>query len=246
MNRHKVIIFSMIVLLLGTAALAQDTKFEIAPLFGYSSSSGVDMKPQDLGTGLTINRVSPKSSFSWGFNFDYFFTENISAGFLWSQQLSKVRAATQLVLPAPAVVPTPVPGDKDIANLNVYTYHGIVTYNFGGHDARIRPFVFGGLGATQYSPGALKPEVVPLQNGSTGNVELNGFSRFSTTWGGGIKAFVSPHVGFRFTARWTPTYIKSEATGIWCSPYWPWGCYLVGSDQYSHQGDFSGGIVLRF
>ena len=45
-------------------------------------------------------------------------------------------------------------------------------------------------------------------------------------------------------ARWTPTYIKSDAEGWWCDPYW--GCYVVGNPQYSYQLELSGGITLRF
>jgi hypothetical protein len=44
--------------------------------------------------------------------------------------------------------------------------------------------------------------------------------------------------------RWVPTYIKSDAAGWWCDPFW--GCYVVGSAQYANQLDFSGGITLRF
>jgi hypothetical protein len=43
---------------------------------------------------------------------------------------------------------------------------------------------------------------------------------------------------------WTPTYIKSDAEGWWCDPYW--GCYTVGSAQYSNQFQLAGGITLRF
>jgi len=39
-------------------------------------------------------------------------------------------------------------------------------------------------------------------------------------------------------------YIKSDAEGYWCDPYW--GCYVVGDAQYSNQFGFSGGITLRF
>jgi len=44
--------------------------------------------------------------------------------------------------------------------------------------------------------------------------------------------------------RWTPTYIKSDAAGWWCDPYW--GCYLVGNAQYSNQFDINGGVTFRF
>ena len=41
-----------------------------------------------------------------------------------------------------------------------------------------------------------------------------------------------------------PTYIKSDAEGYWCDPYW--GCYVVGDAQYANQFEFSAGISLRF
>ena len=41
------------------------------------------------------------------------------------------------------------------------------------------------------------------------------------------------NVGIRLEGRWTPTYIKSDATGWWCDPYW--GCYVTGDAQYSNQ-----------
>lgn len=245
MNFRNFIILCAAIALFGSPGMAQDKKFEFSPFLGFTASNGVDVDSQDLGNGLVANRISPKSSFSWGLDFDYFLTENISVGFLWSQQMSDLRIRTDLVTPSPANISPPTPGDKDAADLNVYTYHGIFTYNFGDSDALIRPFVFGGLGATQYSPGSVKVEAVPL-NGSSGNRELNGFSRFSTTWGGGVKTYVSDNLGFRFAVRWTPTYIKSDAAGIWCSPYWPWGCYVVGNDHFSHQAEFSGGVIFRF
>jgi hypothetical protein len=62
--------------------------------------------------------------------------------------------------------------------------------------------------------------------------------------GAGVKVYGSGKVGARFGARWTPTYIKSDATGYWCDPYW--GCYLTGSAQYANQFDLNGGITVRF
>ena len=56
--------------------------------------------------------------------------------------------------------------------------------------------------------------------------------------------FPSPGFGIRLEGRWTPTYIKSDATGWWCDPYW--GCYVTENAQYSNQFELSGGIVIRF
>jgi hypothetical protein len=59
-----------------------------------------------------------------------------------------------------------------------------------------------------------------------------------------VKIYPTKVVGFRAEARWTPTYIKSDAAGWWCDPFW--GCYVVGNAQYSNQIELSGGITLRF
>jgi hypothetical protein len=59
-----------------------------------------------------------------------------------------------------------------------------------------------------------------------------------------VKIYPTKVVGFRAEMRWVPTYIKSDAAGWWCDPFW--GCYVVGSAQYSNQLDFSGGLTVRF
>ena len=59
-----------------------------------------------------------------------------------------------------------------------------------------------------------------------------------------MKVYPSPGLGLKLGIQWTPTYIKSDAAGYWCDPYW--GCYMVGDAQYSNQWDISGGITFRF
>ena len=73
---------------------------------------------------------------------------------------------------------------------------------------------------------------------------IKGQTKFSTTWGLGVKLFPARGLGLRLGARWTPTYIKSDATGWWCDPWY--GCYVVGKAQYSNQFELSGGLLLRF
>ena len=48
----------------------------------------------------------------------------------------------------------------------------------------------------------------------------------------------------RIGLQWTPTYIKSDAVGWWCDPWF--GCYLVGDPQYANQFEINGGVVFRF
>jgi hypothetical protein len=118
----------------------------------------------------------------------------------------------------------------------ITNYHGYFAYNFGEADSVVRPFVYGGLGATNF--GSVDFSVA----GRTGSTESA--TQFSGTWGGGVKIFPSPHVGVRLAGSWTPTYIKSDAGGWWCDPFW--GCCLVGNAQYANQIQLSGGATVRF
>ena len=62
--------------------------------------------------------------------------------------------------------------------------------------------------------------------------------------GAGVKVNASRNVGLKLGLQWTPTYIKSDAAGWWCDPYW--GCYVMGDAQYSNQFEFVGGVTFRF
>ena len=57
-------------------------------------------------------------------------------------------------------------------------------------------------------------------------------------------------MGVTLTARWTPTYIKSDPEGLYCSPYWgPYyggGCVALSDPDYSNQFELSAGIGVRF
>ena len=75
---------------------------------------------------------------------------------------------------------------------------------------------------------------------STG-ATIDGNTKFSTTWALGVKLYPSKNVGLRLEGRWTPTYIKSDAVGWWCDPYW--GCYTIGDAQYANQYELGGGIT---
>ena len=124
----------------------------------------------------------------------------------------------------------------EIADMNVNNYHGNFVYNWGEVDAKVRPFAFVGLGATSYS----SSDYTTLAGGTN---KLSD-TQFSTTWGGGVKMYLSPNFGIKATARWTPTYIKSTSAGYWCDPWY--GCWLLADPDYSHQFDISGGFTIRF
>ena len=122
-----------------SAAVAQENRFEVSGTVGYTLSNGIDVTPTDIGDGTIVDRVSPTSAFNWDVGMDVFLTEGWAVGFNFAQQRGKLRARVQ--------------GDPDIdlADMNINNYHGIFTYNFGDEDSGIRPYIFGGLGATSSS-----------------------------------------------------------------------------------------------
>ena len=203
-------------------ASAQDTRVEISPFVGYTLSEGINVNPNTV-IGILVDQVNPTSGLSYGFMFNINVDGNMQVGFLYNQQESNLELKGTGLLPK-----------TNVADLKVRNYHGIFTYNFGDDRDAMRPYLFGGLGATQYSPGDVM------------GFAIDGNTKFSSTWGGGVKFFASPHFGINIMGRWTPTYIKSDPGGIWCSPFWPGGCWQVPNPDYSNQLQFAGGVTFRF
>jgi hypothetical protein len=198
---------------LGATAPAQEARVELSGTAGWTFSDGVNVGTIDESP----IQVGPKDAFSWGARLGFNATENAEVGFLFAMQSTDLEAT--------GIVNRTIPQ-------TVYNYHGYFAYNFGESDAPVRPYVLGGLGATQYGS-------LDFSSGSIG-----GETQFSSTWALGLKMFPSPKVGIRFETRWTPTYIKTDPEGYWCDPYW--GCYTIGEAEFSNQFELSGGIVLRF
>jgi hypothetical protein len=214
--------------LMGSAAWAQDARVEISGTAGWTFSDGVSGGAE--GTLGDFTRVDPKDAFSWGARIGFMATENVEVGALFGMQSSKIEVTGTLVA-------APTETTNEIGDWTLYNYHGYVAYNFGTADSPVRPYFLGGLGATQY--GGLKVNIGGAQR------EVDGSTQFSTTWAAGVKIFPNAaNFGLRLEGRWTPTYIKSDAVGWWCDPYW--GCYTVGDAQYANQWELSGGVTLRF
>jgi hypothetical protein len=217
---RRVSILTLSVLAMAASSFAQDRRVEVNPFFGYTLSDGVTTDPF-VASGQVYDSINPKSGISYGVQFGVFVTENVEVGFLWDRQESKLEAKNGTAQEF-----------TDMANSN---YHGIFTYNWGDEDAPARPFLFGGLGATTFAPTDIQGQ------------SIDSLTKFSTTWGGGVKVYPSgSSVGFTAMARWTPNYIKSDPEGLWCSPYWFYGCYVIGDAQYANQFEMSAGVAFRF
>jgi hypothetical protein len=211
---RKTILMAGVVALAAATAQAQDPRVELSGTAGWTFSDGVNVGSID-DSPITIG---PKDAFSWGARIGFMVTPNVEIGGLFNLQ------STDLEVEGFDLSAT--------VSQKVYNYHGYLAYNFGESDASVRPYVLGGLGATQY--GGLDTAV-----GTT-----SGETQFSTTWAAGLKIFPGRSFGIRLEGRWTPTYIKSDPEGYWCDPYW--GCYTVADAEYSNQFELSGGITLRF
>ena len=217
----RVMAMAVVALFLSAPAFAQ--KVEVGGVVGWTFSDGVEGDAVLAADGNLYDAIDVKDSFSWGLSVGFNATDNVEVGFLFGQQLSKLRIeGTQTV---------------DVGDLSVNTYHPYVAFNFAPPDAPVRPYLLVGFGATNYGGVDF--------TGFNGEARSTaGETQFSTTWGAGIKAYGRSNVGFRAGVQWTPTYIKTDSAGWWCDPYW--GCYVVGDAQYANQFQFNGGVTIRF
>ncbi len=215
-------IASVLVLAAATVASAQGRGMEIGAWAGWTFSDGVSGQAVNAGDGNIYNRIDPQDSYSYGFSIAFLARQDVEVGFLWSRQES--------VLEVSGTTTTEV-GDMAINN-----YHGYAAWSHGRRSSRVRPYFLFGMGVTD--PGTVRFE---FPSGTPREIEGN--SRFSFTLGAGVKAYTQGALGARFGIRFTPTYVKSDASGYWCDPFW--GCYVVGDPQYANQFELHGGLFLR-
>jgi opacity protein-like surface antigen len=219
MSRKVLLVSVAALLLLVQGAAAKERKFEITPTIGYTFSEGVTTAVTDIGDDLLVDEVYPESGMSYGVAADMFFRPDGMIGFSWSQQDSRFTAGL-------------TDGrDSGLMDMKINNYHAIFTYIRTDLGEATAPFVFGGLGATQYTFSDYREQSVDSE------------TKFSTTWGAGVRVYPAERVGIKFMGRWTPTYIKSDPEGVYCNYYY---CYVLGDSQYSHQFELSGSLILRF
>ena len=219
---RRVSIALLVLAALSSPALAQP-RAEVTVNFGWVFSDGVSGDAVTAGDGNIYNRIDPTDGATFNFTVGFLAGDKAEVGFLFGRQLSELE-----------VVGT---ATRKVDDMAIDNYHGYIGYNFGESDAMVRPYVMFGLGATHYA----SLDFTGL-GGQARNIP--GQTRFSTTWGAGVKAYAGESVGVKLGVRWTPTYIKSDAGGWWCDPWW--GCYVVGDAQYSNQFEFTGGVAFRF
>ncbi len=254
-------------LLVSSAAWAQDsddyrTRLELDGFAGYAFNQRLD---GNLGSNI-YNRIGPRDDFTYGASLGYYATPNLEVGVLWSGQKSQLElrefnsAAAAAARTSAASVSGPVmsveattngAGNFRVGQMYINTFHGVLSYNFGPATSMIRPFIFGGAGVTRY--GNVSYQAVDVTTTTTGGTRTTSTtvvpasipaeSRFSTTWGVGVKIAPTHGLGIRLAGRWTPTRVNSSSNGWWCDG--SLGCYTSGG-RFQNEFSITGGITLRY
>jgi opacity protein-like surface antigen len=102
------------------------------------------------------------------------------------------------------------------------------TYLFGDDDARARPFVAVGLGVTR---------LLPEPSG------LSDETRFSASFGAGVKLWLGRHVGIRLEGRGFFTVLDSNSQSF-CGGVD--GCFIRTTGSELSQAEARAGLILRF
>jgi opacity protein-like surface antigen len=198
-----VIAFVAAVTLLAVSLPAQAQSWEVSGLAAFTPSAGLDNQAPEL-SDLNI-----AGGFTWGIQGARLFGPRWGAEVSWTHQGSALTVGTDA-------------GSTDLFTMTIWQLHGDVAYHFGAPDARLRPFVFGGLGATFFSADDLESE-----------------TKFSIGLGAGVKYFRWETIGIRAHFRYKPTMLNDEDAADFCDPFG----FCQGTLS---QVEFAGGAVVRF
>jgi opacity protein-like surface antigen len=192
--------------------------FEVTPFFG-SRFGGVIDETTAINPTVSYDHILIKNSFDYGGLFDYALLPNLDAEFMFNRQ------------------PTEFTGHDVATNLRVKLADGTldeyewgILWAFRSPKAKIKPYIVAGFGFTQFHP--------PV---------LLGFSnRFSDSFGGGVKYFLSDHFGLRLEARWSPTATTTGAGFACARVLGQFPCYQTTGPSNAQQGQVNLGFILRF
>jgi Outer membrane protein beta-barrel domain len=165
-----------------------------------------------INNSTLFDNLRVNSSVAFGTFIDYNVTENFQGEFMWNR------------------------------NNTSFSGHNILTQTYYNlYHSDVDQYQFGGLYMLRGSEHRLRPYIA-ASVGFTHNFNSNGTANntaFSYSIGGGVKYYVSRHLGFRGDIRYLPTYGN---TGVQCDYYY--GCYNV--RNYLNRASLTGGIVLHF
>ena len=192
-----------VLVLLALSAPARAQSWELSGVVAYTASAGLEQQAPEL-SGLAVG-----GGFTWGVQAARSFGAHWGAEVSWTQQSSALELETSA-------------GSADLFSMTVGQLHGDAVYHFGAADARLRPFVFAGVGATFLSGDDLESE-----------------TKLSFGLGGGVKYFPGKSFGVRGHVRYKPTLLNDDDAGRFCDPFG----FCQGT---LHQFELGVGAIFRF
>jgi opacity protein-like surface antigen len=175
-----------------------------------------------MGGDFTVTETGQSLSFddtsSYGIMLDFKQAGDEKSGESWIE-LYYSRQQTKLKADQGPFVGTP------LFDVNVEYYHIGGTY--GQATGKVKPFVVGTLGATH---------MVPKGDG------LHSETKFSLSLGGGVKLYLTEHVGIRLDARWFGTFFNGSGSAF-CSSG---ACLINVQGDVLSQFVANAGVVLAF
>jgi Outer membrane protein beta-barrel domain len=218
MNIRSMWFAAVAVFLLAAVSANAQQRFEVTPFVGYETSSSypVSVFTNTGGATVPVDQLRVNDSLAFGTFLDYNLTENSQLEFMWNRNNTSYSAHDVL---------TDSYFNAYHSDIDQYQFGAL--YMFRNSEVRLRPYVAGSVGFTHDSN----------SNGTPNRTE------FSYSLGGGVKYYLSRHLGLRGDIRYLPTY-GSSSNGTYCDPFF--GCYTTGVSHYLHRANFVGGIVFKF
>jgi hypothetical protein len=167
----------------------------------------------DFQNAETGQSLSFNDTSSYGIMLDFRQAEEAWIELYFSRQQTKLKADQGLFVGNP------------LLDVNVEYYHIGGTYSQA--TGKVKPFVVGTFGATH---------MVPQGAG------LNSETKFSLSLGGGVKLYLTEHVGLRLDARWFGTLFNGSG-GVFCSNG---ACLVTVQGDVLSQYTANAGIILAF
>ena len=191
---------TLVIILAASPAWAQ--RVELAPVVTYITSVTLDQ------TAEGVDELRIDDGVAWGARGTFFLSERVGIEGIWTYQET-------------ALEMTSGTNTAEVFEMTLNQIHGNVVYQLGAADGRLKPFIFGGLGATFFAADDLQSE-----------------TKLSWDVGAGVKWFFQQRVGIEGRVRYRPTELGDESSET-CGPFG----FCQGSLKHV---DIGAGVVFRF
>jgi hypothetical protein len=171
--------FVAVILLASAPASAQ--QIELGAILGYTTAVGLERTAEE------VDELVIDDSITWGARGAYFVTERFGVEGLWTYQPTDLLMTTD--------------STATVFEMTVSQIYGHVVYQMRDASVVLRPFIFGGGGATFFDATDLDDDVKPA-------------------WdvGAGLKWFLKRGLGFEGRVRYKSTNLR-EAADETCGPF---------------------------